>query len=273
MQAAPPPEGYLASLWRRRELATLLATSRIRARSTNTYLGLAWAVANPLFLGAIYLFVFTVLFRASRGEQDYILYLLSGIFVFYYSRGVSLGGPAILLGNARLITNVNFPRLLLPIASVIEAFLEFLAYLAVYGMLLFGYGVVTGDWRIGPNLLWLLPAMLIHTVFNLGVATLSARVAVPFRDVTRILPYFNRLWLYMSPILWQVDRLDGLPAMIRRVLELNPMAPILAVYRSALMDRSLDPSDLLLAGVWALVLAVIGTIVFVRFEKRMARYL
>jgi teichoic acid transport system permease protein len=122
----------------------------------------------------------------------------------------------------------------------------------------------------------LLAVLPIHVLFNLGLSAVVARLAVPFRDINNFIPYLNRLWLYMSPIIWPLSFLENAGPTLRRLVELNPMFPLIELYRSALIgtaDYPFDPGDLLISLAWAVSVFVLGVAGFIRYETRMVRYL
>lgn len=262
---------YLSDLWNRREFAWYLAMGNLKARNASTALGLLWWVLNPLLLGGVYGLVFGVIFPAGvrGGEPSYIAYLLSGIFPFYYTRSAMVGGVNSIVGNTRLLANLHFPRLVLPLAALLESFVGFLASLLTFYVIV---GPTDGVWP-GSSIWLLIPAIVIHTVFNFGLSTLVARVAVPFRDLNNLVPYFVRLWLYLSPIIYPVAFFDNAPEFIGVLLRANPLFPILALYRAALLGSPFGPSDLVSAATWAFVVALFGVLSFVTYEGKMARYL
>jgi teichoic acid transport system permease protein len=240
----------------------------LRARNASTSLGVLWWVLDPILLGMVYFLVFGVVLQTSRGDPSFIGYLLSGMFAFYYTRSALQGGATSVIQNTKLLANVRFPRLILPISALIQALIGFLASLVVFVVL-----ISPGIGFPGRNVLILPVVIVIHTVFNLGLGTLFARLAVPFRDINNLVPYFLRIWLYLSPIIWQLDRLDDAPDTISTLLRLNPMFDLLGLYRAALTNGPFEPSYLLTTSAWALSAVVIGIGSFVRFESKMVRYL
>ncbi len=264
--------GYISELWGRREFAWYLAMANLKARNASTALGLLWWVLNPLLLGAVYWFVFGLLF--DRGESDFgapfVVYLLSGMFPFYFTRTALTGGVNSIVNNAQLLANLRFPRAILPIASLIEGFIGFMTSLGTYFLIV---GPFYGVWP-GANVLWLLPTLLIHVVFNLGLSMMVARLAVPFRDLNNLVPYLTRMWLYLSPILYGEATLGRAPAWAQAIAEANPLLSILALYRYALADLGSTPTrSLVIATLWAIGTFVVGAASFIKYEGRMARYL
>jgi teichoic acid transport system permease protein len=264
----PAVHQYARDLWQRREFAVYLALGNLRARNASTSLGLLWWVVNPLLLGGIYLLVFGGIMNINRGE-DYVGYLLAGMFAFYYTRSTMVGSVNSILTNTKMLANLRFPRLVLPLSAMFESAVGFGAALVVYYPIV---GLTDGVW---PRLtiLWLVPAFVIHSVFNFGMAALVARVAIPFRDVNNLVPYFLRLWLYLSPIIYPLSFLEDLGSGFRAAVEFNPLFPILTMYRHALMDQPMGAEYVLYGAVWAAAIFVVGVGMFIRNEARMTRYL
>jgi ABC-type polysaccharide/polyol phosphate export permease len=263
---------YLHDLWERREFAWYMAMGNLKARNASTGLGLVWWVLNPLLLGAVYYIVFGIIIPVSRD----LAYLLSGMFVFYYTSTSLTGGANSILQNARLLINVSFPRLILPVISVVEAGVGYLASIVALYLIIGPIQMLIGKDPVWPTLttLWLLPIIfVVQTVFNLGLASFAARVAVPFRDVNNIIPYFIRLWLYLSPVIYGPELVDNLSEPWVTIYKVNPLYSILGVSRSALLGYPLSKHELLYAGLWAAGVAMVSVIAFVRYEGRMARYL
>ena len=263
---------YLQDLWRRREFALALGLGNLKARNASTSLGLFWWVLNPMLLGAVYFLVFGILFGGRRPD-DFLVYLLSGMFPFHYTSQAMTGGANSIIQNAKLLANLRFPRLLLPISSLIESLVGFLTSLVV----LFGVILVTGvllevDY-FSFRLLYLPAIIAVQTVFNLGLGVITARLAVPFRDINNLLPYINRIWLYLTPIIWPLSFLDSASHWVRTLVRLNPMYDIVGLYRSALLGSNLIMDQVLGATAWAFVVSAVGVTLFVKNEGHMVRYL
>lgn len=263
---------YLRELWRRREFAVALGLGNLKARNASTTLGLFWWVLNPMLLGAVYFLVFGVLF-GSRRPDDFLPYLLSGMFPFHFTSQSMTGGANSIIQNARLLANLRFPRLILPISTLIEALIGFLTSLVVLAGVVLITGIVLDRDYFTFRLIYLPLIIGIHLLFNLGLAAITARLAVPFRDINNLLPYINRMWLYLTPIIWPVSFLDQASTTINTLVRANPMFDIVSLYRSAFLGNPLVLDQALGAVVWSLVLAIVGVTIFVRYEGHMVRYL
>lgn len=260
---------YLRELWSRREFAWYLAAGNLRAKHASTVLGLSWWILNPLLLAAVYFIVFgNDLVFGSRGEQ-YVAYLLSGIFVFHFTHRAMSESAASILSNQKLLINLKFPRLVLPISALLESSVGFLFSLVVlYLVVIPLYGIYPGFYT-----LWLLVMLPLLGMLNLGLGSLVARMAVPFRDIQNLLPYLTRLWLYLSPIIWPLSVMEEAPQLVQTVVEYNPMYSMIGMFRTALLGYPLQWSYLWLSIGWSALLLVIGMGSFIKFERHMVRHL
>ncbi|CAN5861312.1 ABC transporter permease [soil metagenome] len=259
---------YVSDLWQRREFALALGLGNLKARNASTSLGLFWWVLNPLLLGGVYYLVFGVLF-GNRRPDGFLVYLLSGMFAFHFTSQAMTGGANSIIQNAKLLANLRFPRLILPISTLIEATVGFVVSLGVFFVIAAFAGHGDFTYRIAY-----LPAIVaIHVVFNLGLAAVTARLAVPFRDINNLLPYINRIWLYTTPIIWPLSFLTDIDSRIETVIRLNPMFSIVGLYRSALLGSNVQMDHLVGAVAWSAAVGLIGVAAFVKHEGRMVRYL
>ena len=112
----------------------------------------------------------------------------------------------------------------------------------------------------GPSIVWLPVVIALHTLFNLGLAAWTARLTVPFRDINNLIPHLNRLWLYLSPIIWPLSLIEARGGWAEQLAPLNPMFGLLSFYRMALMGRELDLGAFLVALVWTMLIGVGGIV-------------
>jgi len=262
-------QGYLADLWSRREFAWYLAAGNLKARNASTALGLFWWVLNPLLLGLVYFLVFGIIFAGGFRPDDYVAYLLAGMFAFHFTHQSMTGGANSILQNAKLVVNLKLPKMVLLVSAVIESGIGFLSSLVVFFLI---SGPAAGIWPT-VSFAWALVALPIHVMMNLGLAAIVARLAVPFRDINSFLPYLTRLWLYLSPIIWPLSFLETAGEAANFAVRLNPMFHLIAVYRAALMGAPLELTSLVVSAGWAATLLMLGTGLFVTYENKMARHL
>jgi teichoic acid transport system permease protein len=258
----PPLRTYLRDLWKRREFAVELARTNLRAQHYNTALGQLWLILNPVLLGLVYFGLVWIIGRGNKGT-DFLAHLMLGLFAFrLVSTSVGQGARSV-VGGGRLILNIPFPRALLPLASVMTAFMRFLPTLIVYAIVHAVAGL-----PVGLNLLWALPIIALLTIFAAGAAMVAATAQVYFRDVSNFLPYFTRIWLYSSPILYYAYEV---PSRFKPIVEANPLYPMLTSL-SDVVNLGLAPSAGMLAwsAGWAVAAFIIGALFFVSREREFA---
>jgi teichoic acid transport system permease protein len=258
----PPIRKYLRELWRRREFARELSRTNLRAQHFNTVFGQLWLIINPLLLAGIYFILVDILRNDSRGSE-LLAHLVACLFAYYFVQQSLQQGVKSVVSGGRLILNTAFPRLLLPMASLLTAFTRFLPTLLVYIPIHLAAGL-----PVTVHMLWVVPigALLVGVAF--GLTTLVAAAQVYFRDLASFLPYALRVLLYISPILYYAYEV---PDRYKPLLRLNPLSPILSAWSDVLVQgREPQTIDLLVGLAWALVLILVGTTFFMSREREFA---
>jgi teichoic acid transport system permease protein len=258
----PPLVPYLRTVWRRRQFAVELARTNLRASHYNTFFGQLWLVLNPVLLALVY-FLLVEILRHGSGGAPYLAHLMAGLFVYYYFSGSVNQGAKSVVGGGRLILNTAFPRVLLPLSSVFTAFMRFLPTILVYAGMHAAAGL-----PVGPHLLWAIPIFLMISVFAAGVTMLVAAAQVYFRDLSSFLPYFLRIWMYASPVLWRAEQV---PAKIKPLIAVNPLYPLLASWNDVLNLGQQPKATYLVWGLaWAVAVLVVGGLFFISREREFA---
>jgi len=195
----PPLKQYFSELWRRREFALEMSRAQIRSNNSDTVFGVLWNVLNPLLLALVYYVLVSVIAGGSKGP-DYFAHLLAGLFAFYFVSGCMAGGASSVTAAGKIIMNTAFPRILVVFSAVFIAFRKFLPTMLVYipVALLTKVGI---PWTA----LLAIPMFFLIMLFGTGMALLLATSQVYFRDTSSFLPYFSRIWLYVSPVLFYPD--------------------------------------------------------------------
>ena len=258
----PPLGPYVRELWRRRHFALELARTNLRSQHFNTMLGQLWLILNPLLL-ALVLFVLVTIVRGGSRGTEFLAHLMLSLFAYRLVSMSMKQGAGSVVGGGRLILNTAFPRALLPLASVMTAFMRFLPTLAIYVVVHAIAGL-----PVGLRLLWTLPIFALLLVFACGAAMLVAAVQVYFRDLTNFLTYFLRIWVYASPVLYYAHEV---PDRYQALMAANPLYPMLGAL-SEVVDQGGSPSvDFLLGGAaWAVGAFVVGALFFVSREREFA---
>jgi len=268
----PPLVPYFRELWRRRGFAFELARTTMHAQNTDTVFGQLWLVLNPLLLSAVYYLLVDVIGGGARGKdpKSFFALLTSGLFLYYYITGAMSTGATSVTQGGRLILNTSFPKMLLTVSTVYTAFRRYLPTFAVYLVI----HILTGQ-RWGWHMLWLVPIFAMATMMGLGLANMFATLQVYFRDTTSFLPYVIRIWLYLSPVLWTIDKIKESKTGLYHVLytwsPINPMYGILGAQGEVLVDGRSPSWDLLGYGLlWSLLLFVGGSLLFMSRERDFA---
>lgn len=259
----PSLRRYLSDVWAKRDFAWTVPVGELRAAHMNTVLGSAWHLLNPLLLAGVFYLVFGVILGTDRGIDNFIAYLTVGILVFTFTQKSLAAGSRTIVANLPLIQSITFPRIVLPVSSVIG---ETIAHLpAVLTML-----VVVLITREPLHWTWVLlvPALLVQLVFNLGIALVSGRLTFHFRDTQQFLPFVTRLWMYLSAIFYPIGIVPG---QLRPWFEINPAYLIITMHRDILIDQSVNPRIWALAAAWAVAASVIGFFFFRGKESEYGR--
>ncbi|MDG4765193.1 ABC transporter permease [Solwaraspora sp. WMMD406] len=268
--ARPKLLAYLRQLWSRRHFIWAYASARLISTYTNARLGQIWQVLTPLANAGVYLLVFGLLLGTSRGIDNFIAYLCTGIFIFTYTQQTVTTAARSIGDNLNLIRAVHFPRATLPLTAVLVQLQQLGPSIAVLAVIM----LVTGE---GIDLSWLLvvPALILQTIFGTGLAMTVARWAARTSDLSQLLPFVTRTWLYASGVFYSFDRLPAdMPDWVVAVLQANPMAIYIDLVRYAMMDSmGGDPPAYLwpAAAGWAVVMGVVGFVYFWRAEEEYGR--
>jgi teichoic acid transport system permease protein len=260
---------YLRALWGRRQFVVSYARARVYAAYAGARLGAVWQVLTPLLNAAVYYLVFGVLMRAATTVENYVAFLISGIFVFTFTQRSVMEGTRSISANMSLIRSLHFPRATLPFAYVMNE----LSQLGIsMGILLVLVGVTDG---ISLHWLLLLPALLLQTMFNVGITLVFARLGAFYGDIAQIMPFALRTWLYVSGVFFSIPAaLADQPGWIAQLITLNPAAAYIDIVRQALLanhEAHSLPNAWPIAIGWSVLALVGGFVYFWRAEDRYGR--
>lgn len=257
--ARPGLGRYIASLWSYRSFIVFDSRSRIAGAASTNALGRIWMILNPILDGAAYFLVFGVLLQTGRGIENFIAYLIVGVFLFRYTSQAIANGSRSISSNLSIVRAFRFPRATLPIASNLRELLLFLPTLAVMIILIL---VIPPFEHITWRWLLLVPLLALQTLFNLGLSLLLARVVARWADVANLITFGTRIWLYFSAVFFSVQRFEHVPALVT-AMHLNPMYCALDIARQSLLyGVNADPMRWIVLLAWTALLLVVGTVVF-----------
>ena len=256
---------YLKSTWRRKDFVAELADARSTQQYSDSLLGRIWQLITPLLNAAIYYLIFGVLLGTNKGIDNFTAFLVAGVFVFNFMQVTVTAASASIPKNDRLIKAIHFPKLVLPLATVVQQIQQYFVSLVVLLVIV----LVTGE---PLTLMWLtLPLVLaMQILFTTGFALILARWGARSRDINQLLPFFTRTWRYVSGVFFSITIFTAtMPAAVGTALLLNPGAVYIDLVRDSLMvTESSDPIIWIMGAVCAIVFFVVGLVYFYRGEKK-----
>jgi ABC-2 type transport system permease protein len=216
----------------RLELLTELVRKDLKVKYKNSALGFIWSLANPLLYLAVFSLVFIKILK--NGIPAFPVLFMSGFLVWNFFNLATLSATGSVVGNANLVRKVRFPRVVLPLSSVGFAGVHFVLQLGVLLALLL---VFYRD-AFGPQLLLLVPALAVVTVFATAMALLASALNVRFRDVEHLLEVILLAWFWLTPIVYPVtyirDNLAGSSPWLFRLYMANPMTGVVTAMQRAI---------------------------------------
>ncbi|MEX3566637.1 ABC transporter permease [Micrococcus endophyticus] len=262
--ARPGLGRYIRSLWDFRSFILFDSRSRIAGATSVNALGRVWMVLNPILDGAAYFLVFGLLLGTGRGVENFIAYLIVGVFLFRYTSAAITAGSRSISNNLSIVRAFRFPRATLTIATNIRELLLFGPTLATMILLIL---VIPPAEDITWRWLLMIPLLAVQTLFNIGLSLLLARVVARWADLANLITFGTRIWLYLSAVFFSVQRFEHIPPLIT-AMHLNPMYCVLDIARQSLLyGTDADPMRWIVLLAWTAVLLVVGFVVFWSAEE------
>ncbi|MGN3957619.1 MULTISPECIES: ABC transporter permease [unclassified Streptomyces] len=270
--ARPSLPEYVRRLWARRHFIGAFSTAKLTAQYSQAKLGQVWQVMTPLLNAAVYYFIFGLLMNTSRGVEDFVPFLVTGVFVWTFTQSSIMAGTRAISGNLGLVRALHFPRAALPVSFCLQQLQQLLFSMGALVLILLAFGVP-------PGLSWVLavPALALQFVFNTGLAMIMARVGSKIPDMAQLMPFLLRTWMYASGVMFSIHHMtgpdSGVPSWVGPLLQVNPAVVYIDLMRFALIDSF--GGDMLPAHVWALALGwalVAGIGGFIYFWKAEETY-
>lgn len=263
-----PSKGWvslrLGELWEYRELLYFLVWRDIKVRYKQTVLGAAWAIIQPFSTMVVFSLFFGRLAKVPSDGIPYPIFSYAALVPWtFFATGLSQSSNS-LVGSQNLIKKVYFPRLTIPISSVLSGVVDFvLAFVVLVGMMVY-YGFYPT-----LNTVWLPAFLLLALATSLGVGLWLAALNVQYRDVRYVVPFLTQFWMFASPIAYP-SSLIAQP-WLRTLYGVNPMVGVVEGFRWALLGTDTAPGALILvSSLAATVLLVSGAFYFRRMEKTFA---
>ena len=247
-------------LWEYRDMLLYLVLRDIKARYTQSVLGIGWAVLQPLFLMIVFTVIFGKLVKINTNGMDYAVFSYTALVPWAYFSNSLMLTTGSLIQNSNLLSKVFFPRIVLPMSTVLSTLVDFFIAFILVIVLMIWYQVSPTLW-----VLFLPALLLLMVVLSVSLGSLFTALAIQYRDVRHGISFLVQGMMYASPVVYPVSII---PDKYRLIYGLNPMAGGIEGFRSALLGATPMPWDLIIVGtIVTLVLAVIGLTYF-KFTER-----
>jgi lipopolysaccharide transport system permease protein len=235
----------------------------IKVRYKQTVLGASWAIIQPFFTMVVFSLFFGKLAKMPSDGIPYPIFSYAALVPWsFFANGLNQASNS-LVGNSNLINKVYFPRMSMPIASVLGGFVDFvLAFIMLIGMI-FYYGMVPTI-----NVIWLPFFLMLAFITSLGASLWLSAMYVQFHDVRHIIPFLTQIWLFATPIAYPSSLLSE---PWRTIYGINPMVGVVEGFRWALLGAGQAPGPIIIvSSLAALILLLSGAFYFRRMEKTFA---
>lgn len=254
----------LKEVWAYRDLIGLFVRRNFVSQYKQTILGPLWAIIQPLLTTVVFTVVFGSLAGLSADGVPSFLFYLSGTVAWQYFSHCLTSTADTFTGNAAILGKVYFPRLVMPISTVMTALISFAIQMAMFLVFLVIYWV---KGEVHPNLYMLmLPVLILHmAMLSLGTGVIISALTTKYRDLKMLVGFGVQLWMYATPVAYDIGII---PEKFMGLYMLNPMTPVINTFRKAFLGLgSFEPGYYLLS--WAVTLLILfaGVVLFSRVEK------
>ena len=255
----------LGDLWRYRELIYFMIWRDVKVRYKQTMLGAAWAIIQPVLTMIVFTFLFGRIAKLpTDGNIPYPIFSYTALLPWGLFVAALNQASRSLTSNQNMVTKIYFPRLVLPLSSILSGLVDFvIAFIILIGMMIY--------YKATPsfNAIWALPVFLLLTIVTaLGVALWLSAINVQYRDVNYALPFMTQFWLFITPVAYSSSLISE---KWQLVYALNPMAGVVNGFRWALLSVGNGPdTSLWISVAVSLLLLISGLFYFRNMEKTFA---
>lgn len=261
---------HLGELWNYRDLLRELVLRDLTAMYKQTVLGPIWVLLQPLITSLMFAVIFGLLARMSVPGIPPLLFYLPAVVPWAWFSGVINKTASTLSVNANLMTKVYFPRLIPPLSTTVSTGFTFLVQLVFFLFLALTYRF-TGSyaWAPGTGLLWLPVLVLLQAMLAFGIGLLVAALTTKYKDLGFLITFAVQMLMYMSPVIFPLAKVEH-GSTLRRVIEANPLTPVIEGYRGALLGTDMAWPSLWYTFICALLALLAGLASFQRAQRNYA---
>jgi lipopolysaccharide transport system permease protein len=257
----------LGLIWQYRELLYFLVWRDIKVRYKQTALGVTWVILQPVVSMVVFTFLFGNLLGVPSGDVPYPIFSYAALLPWnYFASSINKSSTSLVM-NTNLVTKVYFPRMVIPISSVLSGLIDFgFGFVVLIGLMIY--------YRIPPTwTILFLPAFLLLAIITaLGFGLWLSALNVRYRDINYLVPYIIQIWMYLTPVIYSVTLI---PEQFRFLLALNPMTAVVGGFRWALLGPYLASAQapgniIFFSFLVSLLVLITGAIFFRRTERTFA---
>lgn len=267
-----PAKGWarvdFAELWRYKDLIWLFVKRDFTVMYKQTILGPAWVLINPLLSAAMYTVMFGVIAKLPTDGVPQALFYLAGTALWGFFAACINRVSATFTSNSAIFSKVYFPRLTMPISTMLSAFINFvLQFIMFFGLLLFytAKGQVHPNWAYMPLTLLLLAQV---GLLGLGCGIIVSSLTTRYRDLMVVVGFGVQLWMYGTPVVYPLSMIDGMNRVLHIAMVLNPMTAPMETFRFIFFGTGQVTLRLwAISLVWTVVLLALGLSLFSKVEK------
>lgn len=256
-------------LFRHRYMLWSFVRADLRQRYIGSSIGIFWSVINPLLLILLYTFVFSVILKVriggAQGVGHYGIFLFSGMLPWIAFNEAVTKGTTVILEQRSLVGATQFPTILLPLYVLVSSFIHELIALAMFVVILF-----LMNRPLEPSALLLFLVFPVQLIMTLGLAMIVSSLNVFFRDVSQLAQAFLLIWFFSTPIVYPVE---AIPLWIRSYFYLNPLTPLIDIYRHFLLGMPMHYHGFLYFCVFAALVFLVGVKFFNRLSEDFSDFL
>jgi lipopolysaccharide transport system permease protein len=257
LRIAPPTRWWVfpaGELWEARELLYFFVWRDIKIRYKQTAIGAAWAVLQPFLTMLVFSLFFGKLAHIPSDGLPYPIFYYGALLPWMYFAASLQSSTNTIEENQRLITKVYFPRLALPLSSVLSGLVDFGVSFVMFAAMMAYYGI-----RPTAAILWVPAFLLLAIATALGVGLWLAAVNAIYRDVRYVVPFLVQFWMFASPVAYPSSLV---PAKWRWLYGLNPMAGVIEGFRWSLTGHGSAPGRLVLASAGVVLVVLLGGVAY-----------
>lgn len=256
----------LKELWEYRELFYFFTWRNIKVKYKQAFLGCLWAILRPFITMVIFAFLFGKVLDISTDGIPKPIFYFSGLLIWnIFSLGVTESGNS-MVTNSNIIKKIYFPRLIIPMSSILSAVFDFLMAFTVFIGLIIYYEM---DVNVLKMLFLLGFSLLLTIISTFGIGCIFAALNVKYRDFRYIVPFFVQSLMFLSPVIYPVSVFNNYP-WAKYVLAINPMTSAVNLSRNSVIDAPIDYNALIISTATGIILFITGILYFRKSESYFA---